>query len=151
MTFLWHTHTHKFNNDFFHTWKNMDYTHTRTHARTHTHTQLVKSLGSVRLYIFFKDVSSAHQAVSIWSKIQKICYFVKYYCNLVKKIVCTLKYNLVLWSKLTFQHHSAFIHLQCHMIFRNNNNMLIYNQCWKPLCCFIFFGTRDIFILGFSD
>ncbi len=33
--------------------------------------------------------------------------------------------------------------------FRNRSNMLIYNQCWKPLCCFIFLGTCDIF--SFSD
>ncbi len=23
--------------------------------------------------------------------------------------------------------------------------MLIFNQCWKKLCCLIFFGTSDIF------
>uniref|UniRef100_A0A8C1ZCY8 Amino acid transporter n=1 Tax=Cyprinus carpio TaxID=7962 RepID=A0A8C1ZCY8_CYPCA len=29
--------------------------------------------------------------------------------------------------------------LQCHMIFRNHSNMMIYNQCWKQLCCLLFF------------
>ncbi len=46
--------------------------------------------------------------------------------------------------ELYFQHHSSS--LQCHMIFRNHNNMLNwcsknisdYYQCWKQLCCFIF-------------
>ncbi len=49
-----------------------------------------------------------------------------------------------MWSKLYFQHH--YSSLQCHMIFRNHNNMLIccsrnisdYYQCWKQLCCPIF-------------
>ncbi len=55
-----------------------------------------------------------------------------------------LKCNLFLWSKLYFHHH--YSSLQCHMIFRNHNNMLIccsrnisdYYQCWKQLCCTIF-------------
>ncbi len=55
-----------------------------------------------------------------------------------------LNCNLFLWSKLYFQHH--YSSLQCHMIFRNHNNMLIccsrnisdYYQCWKQLCCTIF-------------
>ncbi len=55
-----------------------------------------------------------------------------------------LNCNLFLWSKLYFQHH--YSSLQCHMIFRNHNNMLIccsrnisdYYQCWKQLCCSIF-------------
>ncbi len=45
---------------------------------------------------------------------------------------------------MNFQHH--YSSLQCHMIFRNHNNMLIccsrnisdYYQCWQQLCCFIF-------------
>ncbi len=55
-----------------------------------------------------------------------------------------LNCNLFLWSNLYFQHH--YSSLQCHMIFRNHNNMLIccsrnisdYYQCWKQLCCTIF-------------
>ncbi len=47
-------------------------------------------------------------------------------------------------ANLYFQHH--YCSLQCHMIFRNHNNMLIccsrnisdYYQCWKQLCCSIF-------------
>ncbi len=57
---------------------------------------------------------------------------------------CMLNCNLFLWSKLYFQHH--YSSLQCHMIFRNHNNMLIccsrnisdYYQCWKQLWCTIF-------------
>ncbi len=56
--------------------------------------------------------------------------------------------NLFLWSNLYFQHHSSS--LQCHMIFRNHNNMLIYwsrhisdyYQCWKQLCCPIFWWIK---------
>ncbi len=52
--------------------------------------------------------------------------------------------SVKMWSKLYFQHH--YSSLQCHMIFRNHNNMLIccsrnisdYYQCWKQLCCTIF-------------
>uniref|UniRef100_A0A8C1LDC1 Amino acid transporter n=1 Tax=Cyprinus carpio TaxID=7962 RepID=A0A8C1LDC1_CYPCA len=35
-------------------------------------------------------------------------------------------------------HH--YCSLQCHMIFRNHSNMMIYYQCWKQLCCVLFFG-----------
>ncbi len=55
-----------------------------------------------------------------------------------------LKCNWFLWSKLYFQHH--YSSLQCHVIFRNHNNILIccsrnisdYYQCWKQLCWWIF-------------
>ncbi len=57
--------------------------------------------------------------------------------------IYVVKCNLFLWSKLYFHHHNSS--LQCHMIFRNHNNMLIYcstnisdyYQCWKQLCCWI--------------
>ncbi len=47
-------------------------------------------------------------------------------------------------AQLYFQHH--YCSLQCHMIFRNHNNILIYcsinisdyYQCWKQSCCSIF-------------
>ncbi len=37
-----------------------------------------------------------------------------------------VKYDLFMWSKLNFHHH--YSSLQCHMIFRNHNNMLIAAQ-----------------------
>ncbi len=40
---------------------------------------------------------------------------------------------LFLWSKLYFQHH--YSSLQCHMIFRNHSNMLIY--CSRNICIII--------------
>jgi len=48
-------------------------------------------------------------------------------------------------AQLYFQHH--YSSLQCHMIFRNHNNMLIYcsrnfydyYQYWKQSCCLMFF------------
>ncbi len=62
-------------------------------------------------------------------------------CTTGKKfgIIKILKCNLLLWSKLNFQHH--YFNLQCHMIFRNHSNMLIccsrnisdYYDCWKQL------------------
>ncbi len=56
----------------------------------------------------------------------------------------TVNIYLFLWSNLCFQHH--YSSLQCHMIFRNHNNILIYcsrhisdyHQCCKQLCCTIF-------------
>ncbi len=50
-------------------------------------------------------------------------------------------------AQLYFQHH--YSSLQCHMIFRNHSNILIYcsrnisdyYQCWKQLCCTIFCGN----------
>ncbi len=57
-----------------------------------------------------------------------ICWNIIYFCD----------------AQLYFQHH--YSSLQCHMIFRNHSNMLIffsrnisdYYQCWKQLCCTIF-------------
>ncbi len=68
-----------------------------------------------------------------------------------------LNCNLFLWSKLYFQHH--YFSLQCHMIFRNHNNMLIccsrnisdYYQCWKQLCCTIFLWKLMHFIFHDSQ
>ncbi len=68
-----------------------------------------------------------------------------------------LNCNLFLWSKLYFQHH--YSSLQCHMIFRNHNNMLIccsrnisdYYQCWKQLCCTIFLWKLIRFIFQDSQ
>ncbi len=56
-----------------------------------------------------------------------------------------------MWSNLYFQHHNSS--LQCHMIFRNHNNMLIYcsrnisdyYQCRKQLCCTISLWKLFIF------
>ncbi len=63
--------------------------------------------------------------------------------------------NVFLWSKLYFQHH--YSSLQCHMIFRNHNNILIccsgnisdYYQCWKQLCCTILFLWKLWYIYFF--
>ncbi len=45
---------------------------------------------------------------------------------------------------LYFQHHDYS--LQCHMIFRNHNNMLIYNsETVVLLNIHIFYGTCDTF------
>ncbi len=41
-----------------------------------------------------------------------------------------LNYNLFMWSELYFQHH--YCSLQCHMIFRNHNNMPI---CLRDFVC----------------
>ncbi len=103
-----------------------------------------KSLGLLR-------VSSAQQG-SI-HLIQNTVKTFKYYCHL-KQLFSMLKCNLFLWSKLYFQHH--YSSLQCHMIFRNHNNMLIccsrnisdYYQCWKQLCCTIFLWKQK-YILFF--
>ncbi len=67
-----------------------------------------------------------------------------------------LKCNLFLWSKLYFQHH--YSSLQCHMIFRNHNNMLIccsrnisdYYQCWKQLCCWIWRKLIHLILWGYQ-
>ncbi len=69
-----------------------------------------------------------------------------------------LNCNLFLWSKLYFQHH--YSSLQCHMIFRNHNNMLICcsrnisdyyyveNSCAAQYFC----GNWDTFYFsGFTD
>ncbi len=45
------------------------------------------------------------------------------YCNLNESVVFVF-----MWSKLYFQHH--YSSLQCHMIFRNQYNMLIEKPFW---------------------
>ncbi len=53
------------------------------HNSHSVHTLPLKSLGSVRFfYVFLKTFLLLMKAVSIWSKIKKKTYFVKYYCNL---------------------------------------------------------------------
>ncbi len=52
-------------------------------ALIYIHTLPLKSLGSVRFFMFFKDVSSAHHGcIYLIKNTDKNCYFVKYYCNL---------------------------------------------------------------------
>ncbi len=70
-----------------------------------------------------KEASSAQQGCIYL--IENTVKTVKYYYNLKSLFLCEylLNCNLFLWSKLNFQHH--YSSLQCHMIFRNNSNMLI--------------------------
>ncbi len=66
----------------------------------------------------------------------------KYYYN---SFLCeyVLKCNLFLWLNLYFQHH--YCSLQCHMIFRNQYNMLLKKHFWFlwKLMRFIFQGFTD--------
>ncbi len=101
----------------------------------------------VNIFFMFLEVASAHQGciylikntfkmIIVWNIIANSngCFLCKY----------IVKCNLFLWLKLYFQHH--YSSLQCHMIFRNHSNMLIFcsrnisvdYQCWKQLCCTIF-------------
>ncbi len=67
----------------------------------------------------------------------------KYYYNVNYLFSMWISVKLKFIS-VYFQHH--YSSLQCHMIFRNHNNMLIccstnisdYYQCWKQFCCTIF-------------
>ncbi len=71
----------------------------------------------------------------------------------------TVKIKIIYFcdAQLYFQHH--YSSLQCHMIFRNHNNMLIccsrniydYYQCWKQLCCTIFLWKLMHFIFQDSQ
>ncbi len=76
------------------------------------------------------------KAVFIWSKYRKKLYF-EILLQFLILVSCfnTLKYNLFLWSKLNSQHH--YSSLQCHTIFRNHSNMLIYYECWNSSYCFL--------------
>ncbi len=85
---------------------------------------------------------------------------VKYYNHFKKLFLCEYVFNcnLFLWCAAVFQHH--FSSLQCHMIFRNHNNILIYcsrnisdyYQCWKQSCCTIFLWKPwCILFSGFTD
>ncbi len=103
---------------------------------------MFRSLG---FYLFiWKQYLVLIKAAFIWYKNSRNCKILLEFNNC---FLCEylLKCNLFLWSKLNFQHH--YSSLQCHMIFRNHNNMLIccsrnisdYYQCWKQLCCTILF------------
>ncbi len=63
--------------------------------------------------------------IHFWMRVLEFhCLFVEQlvFCERSKNVKLFLS-NLFLWSKLNFQLHYAS--LQCHMIFRNHNNMLI--------------------------
>ncbi len=83
----------------------------------------IKSLGkasifSSRLYLFDQNTE---KNVILWN-----CFAIY---NIGFLFEWTLKYNLF----LNFHHSSG---LQCHMIFRNHNNMLIYYECCNSSYCF---------------
>ncbi len=40
---------------------------------------------------------------------------------------------------------ASLLSLQCHVIFRKHNNMMIYNQCGNRSAASYLFGTFDIF------
>ncbi len=92
-------------------------THTRTHARTHTHTHVWD-------FMFFKEVSPAHQSciysIKNVGKKQK-------YCEILLKFIILVSYFNIFKNRIYLCHH--YSSLQCHMIFRNHNNMLIYYHC----------------------
>ncbi len=112
--------------------------------------------GSVRpCLMVLKEVFSAHRGCIYWIKnTVKMCDIITIYNNC---FLCEylLKCNLFLWSKLYFQHH--YSSLQCHMIFRNHYNILIYCSRnisdyyqWKKLfCCFIIL-RKVWYVLCFS-
>ncbi len=98
----------------------------------YVHTTVQKFVvGFLGLDFFLKKSLLLTKTDFFWSKIFLFEYIrnVIYFCE----------------SKLYFQHH--YSSLQCHMIFRNHSNMLIYcsrnisdyYQCWKQFCCFTFF------------
>ncbi len=109
----------------------------RSHYKQHNHLLLFRCLGSGRSLLCSPIPHYLiKNTVKMWNiiTISNSCFLCEYLLN------C----NLFLWSNLYFQHHySSF---QCHMIFRNHNNMMIccsrnisdYYQCWKQLCCTIF-------------
>ncbi len=64
---------------------------------------------------------------------------------------CIVTCNLLLWSKLYFQHHYAS--LQCHMIFRNHNNILLKKHFWlllSMLSCAAQYFCGNWYILFFG-
>ncbi len=64
------------------------------------------------------------------------------YCRISFLCEYVLNCNLFLWSKLYFQHH--YCSLQCHMIFRNHNNMLIW--CSRTFLIIINVENINIFV-----
>ncbi len=88
------------------------------------------------------------KAAFIWSNQQ--------YCEILLQFQINVPYCNILYivihscdAQLYFQHH--YSSLQCHMIFRNHNNMLIYcsknisdyYQCWKRYAAEIFRENCD--------
>ncbi len=93
-----------------------------------------QTFGIRKISHVFKRVSSAHygciysiknteKTAILWNiiAISNIGFLCEYVLN------C----NLFLY----FQHH--YSSLQCHMIFRNHNNILIYYECWNSSYCFL--------------
>ncbi len=107
---LIHTHTCTCTRTHTQTDRQTDtHTHTHTHTdrqtHTHTHTHRQSKFGLIWIIYLTENIESITISYS--------CFLCEYVLN------C----NLFLWSKLYFQHH--YSSLQCHMIFRNHNNMLI--------------------------
>ncbi len=115
----------------------------RTHPRKDQRKQVL-----VRSVKALKEVFSAYQGCI--HLIKNTVESVKHYYNL-KQLFSIWTVIYFCDTQLYFQHH--YSSLQCHMIFRNHNNMLIYcsrhisdyYQCWKQLCCTIFYFS------GFFD
>ncbi len=95
---------------------------------------------SQRLWIIF---SASWQRLSFRASYQQTIPW----DGLIRFKITALKCILFLWWKLYFQHH--YSSLQCHMIFRNHYNILIYcsrnnsdyyqclKQLWRIFCVFI--------------
>ncbi len=104
-------------------WANEPFNSTGTlHLRTSS--LPLKRLEYYGLFIY-NYVSSAHQG-GIYL-IKNTVQIVKDY-NLKELFSIYVKCNLFLWSKLYFQHH--YWSRQCHMIFRNHNNILLKKHFW---------------------
>ncbi len=101
---------------------------------------LLSLLGSSRLHLYDRK----YRKNQCWCEITQ--FKIK-----INDILITLNCSWFLWQQLYFQHH--YSSLQCHMIFRNQYNMLIccsininyYYQCWKQFCCIIFLWKLILF------
>jgi len=109
------------------------------------------------LHVFKRRIFFSPGLYLFSQKYSKNSTILKYYYHLKYLFSMLISVKLSFIS-VYFQHH--YSSLQCHMIFRNHNNMLIYNQETSLIIINVensraaqyFCGNRDAFYFsGFTD
>ncbi len=90
-------------------------------------------LGSLRLHLFDKKYSKNSNIVKYYYNLIVQYFHIENSCDQSWIFSIITPVFSVTWS------------------FRNHSNMLIYYQCWKQLCCFLFLYSLYTLILGFFD
>ncbi len=116
-------------------------THARAHTHTHTHTMAFKSLGWVRFFMFFKEVSYANHMLHLYNqKYRKkiVKHFVNFFCeielqfkitvfyfNILSNIIYSYEFSASLLRPSVLNDHSGIIPI-CWFIINVGNHRAAY-------------------------